>query len=249
MDKLLKLLGVEKLDESAQTDIKEKLQSIIEVKAKELSEEKVKEKEESLIELYEEKFETYKEEITSKFSNFIDSILEEEMVIPENILEYARKGELYDDLIEQFKVRLAIDEGLVDEEARNLLKEAKDEIEKLREDVDSLTEEKLEIQKDAQEMASEIYLRKKCEGLTESQKDYVFEMLGGIVDKDEIDRKFDIVVEASNDENTDEKSVMNEEGEGITEPESEKNINEENDDSPFKKWSKMYLNVLKENKI
>jgi hypothetical protein len=50
------------------------------------------------------------------------------MTIPDKVLEYARKGELYSDLIEQFKVRLGVDEGLLDEEVKALLKEAKTEI-------------------------------------------------------------------------------------------------------------------------
>jgi hypothetical protein len=54
-----------------------------------------------------------------------------EMTIPDKVLEYARKGELYADLIEQFKVRLGVDEGLLDEEVKSLLKEAKTEIQNL----------------------------------------------------------------------------------------------------------------------
>ena len=258
MDKLLEMLGVEKLDESAQTKIKEKLQTIIEVKAKELSQDKLKEEKENLIETYEKKFEEYKEEITSKFSNFLDSVLDEEMVIPEKIQKYAKQGELYEDLINQFKIRLSVDQGLLDEEVKGLLKEAKDEIIKLREDIDKKIARELELMEDAQELAAELYIKEKCEGLTESQKEKVYSILEGIKNKEEIDKKFDIIVESSDinkedgkdkkDEEEEEEDGEENEGKGQIEVEDKDKINE--DDDPFKEYVRnTYLKVLKENKI
>lgn len=198
MNKLLELLGVQKLDENEQEVIKEKLNTLIEVKAQELIGEKLEEEKAKLIEAYEEKFEAYKEDITSKFSNFTDEILEQELQIPEKVLEFARKGELYSDLIEQFKVRLGVDEGLLDEEVKALLKEAKDEIVKLRDELNESISEKLQTKQDATELAAEVYLHRKAQGLTEGQKEHVLEMLDGVTDREEIDRKFDIIVEAYN---------------------------------------------------
>jgi hypothetical protein len=249
MDKLLEMLGVQKLDESEQSKIKEKLSSIIEVKVKEVSEAALKEEKEKLIEEYEEKFEDYKKEITSKFSNFVDSIIEEELVIPESVMEYARKGELYNDLIEQFKIRLSVDEGLLDKEVKGLLKEAKEEIQNLKKSLDEKIDRELQMKEDNQALAAELYLRKKTDGLTESQKEYVFNILGGVVDKEEIDKKFDIVVESA--KNTLKEEFLNvekeeENGKGVSE--SDNKIIEE-DDNPFKNYVKNYVNVLKENKI
>ena len=196
MDKILELLGINKLDESTQTELKEKLQDIIEVKAKELSETSLEEQKTKILEEYEAKFDEYKDDITSKFSNFVDSVLEEEMTIPEEVMEYAKKGQLYNDLIEQFKIRLGVDQGLLDEEVKSLLKEAKEEIVKLRGDMDKQIAENLEVRKDAQELAATVYLYQKCEGLTEAQRQHVFTVLEGIFDKAEIDRKFDILKES-----------------------------------------------------
>lgn len=198
MEKLLELLGVQKLDESEQEVIKEKLNTLIEVKAQAQMESKLDEEKAKLIEAYEEKFEAYKEDITSKFSNFTDEILEQEMQIPEKVMEYARKGELYSDLIEQFKVRLGVDEGLLDEEVKALLKEAKDEIVSLRDELNESISEKLQTKQDATELAAEVYLHRKTAGLTEGQKEHVLEMLDGVTEREEIDRKFDIIVEAYN---------------------------------------------------
>ena len=201
MDKVLEMLGADKLDEAQQKEIKETLETIIESKATEIAktkvDEQVTEKETALKEEYEKKFDEYKEDITSKFSNFVDSILDEELKIPEKVMEFARKGELYTDLVEQFKIRLSIDEGLLDSETKEVLTEAKDEIERLKGELNETTKKSLDLEKDAQEMAAHIYLRQKCDGLTEAQKKHVIDLLGDCTVKEEIDKKFDIIKESS----------------------------------------------------
>jgi len=271
MDKLLEMLGVQKLDEGEQEAIKEKLDTLIELKAKEAVDEMLQAEKDKLIEQYEEKFDAYKDDITSKFSNFVDEILDEQMTIPEKVLEYARKGELYSDLIEQFKVRLGVDEGLLDEEVKSLLKEAKEEITSLREKLDSQIAEKLEVKGDAQELAAELYVRKKCDGLTVEQSTHVFQMLEGVKDRNEIDRKFEVIVEAyksdmnNDDEEKEEKDEeMKKKKKKMKDKENESNskdgkgtvINEDEDfdmneeeKSPFDLHLDRYVNVLKENKV
>ena len=198
--KVLEMLQVDKLEESAQAEIKEKLETLIESKAQEIVEGKIEAEmetaKEKLTEELEGKFETYKEDVTSKFSNFVDSILDEEIQIPEKVMEFAKSGELYHDLIEQFKVRLAIDEGVLNDEVQGLLKEAKDEIVSLKGEVNESTKKNLDLEKDAQEMAAHIYLRKKCDGLTEAQKGHVISILGDETVKESIDKKFDFIVES-----------------------------------------------------
>ena len=200
MDKIFALLGIEKLDESKQEDLKQALSTVIESKASVIAEDKVatllEEKEESLKEEYQEKFEEYKEDITTKFSSFVDSVIDEEMVIPENIKRYAHLGETYEELIEAFKTRLAIDENMIDEEVKDMLKEAKEEIEGLREALDEVKGHNLDLEADSSKMAAHIYVRQKCDGLTESQKKHVINLLDGVVIKEDIDRKFDIIVES-----------------------------------------------------
>jgi hypothetical protein len=195
LDEVLKVLGVEKLDEAQQTAITEKIETMVEMKARERADELLKEEKEALVEEYELKFEDYKKDITSKFSDFVDSVLDEELEIPEKVLEYAKKGELYSELIEQFKIKLAIDEGLLDNEVKGLLKEAKEEILKLKGDVNKLMAKEMELKEDAKTMAAQLYLRKKCDGLLESQKNKVYSLLGDITDKTEIDKKFKYVTE------------------------------------------------------
>jgi hypothetical protein len=217
---ITKLLGVEALDESVVTEVETKISDLINTKVDEKVEELSREKaevlakemveaaleeektslKEELVQEYEEKFETYKDTLAEKFSLFVDDILAEKLQIPENIKEFARKGELYSDLIEQFKVRLGIDEGLVNEEAKSLLSEAKDEILKLRDEKNHLTEKFLNGKQLLHEASVTLYIYEKCEGLTESQKEKVFSILEGITDKEVIDKKFDIIVDTLTEE-------------------------------------------------
>lgn len=198
MDKIFEILGIEKLDESKQEDLKDTLKTVIDVKANELAESKVEgllETEKSkLKEEYESKFDEYRDGLTAKFSNFVDSVLDEEMVIPENVVKYAKQGELYHELIEQFKTRLAIDEGMISDEVRDMMKEAKEEIESLRAKLDESTGTNLDLEQDASEMAAQLYIREKCDGLTESQKKNVISLLGDEIIKENIDKKFSVIV-------------------------------------------------------
>jgi len=258
LKKILEMLEVEKIDESKQSEIKDILNTIIESKAKEIFDKRIEEslivEKDKLVEEFETKFEDYKEDVTSKFSNFVDSILEEEMIIPDKIIKYARLGELYEDLIDQFKVRLAIDEGLLDQEVKSILSEAKSEIETLRNNVNELTGQKLTLERDARDLATHVYLRKKCDGLTESQKTSVMSILEGS-SKDDIDKKFEIVLESIR--STDDKEEIKEEvkvetkiettevKESTTEASEEvkEKMNESN--SMMSQWKKM----LRENKF
>ncbi len=195
MKDIMKLLNVDKLDESQQITIKEKLEDIIDVKARERADSILSEEKKTLVEEYEVKFEDYKKDITSKFSNFVDSVLDEELKIPEKVLKFAKLGEQYNELIEQFKVKLAIDEGVLSDEVKTLLKEAKDEILSTKEELNKVLAKNMELEEDAKEMASHIYLRKKCDGLTESQRTKVISLLGDIKSVQEIDKKFKIIME------------------------------------------------------
>ncbi len=198
MDKIFEILGIERLDESKQVELKETLKTVIDIKATEIAESKVEallgEAKDKLKEEYEVKFDEYRDTLTSKFSNFVDSVLDEEMIIPENVIKFARQGELYHELIEQFKTRLAIDEGMISAEVRAMLKEAKGEIEALREKLDESKGTNLTLEKDTSEMAAQLYIREKCDGLTESQKKHVVGLLGDEILKENIDKKFDIIV-------------------------------------------------------
>ena len=237
MEDILEMLGVQNLDESKQTEIKEKLDTIIETKVLEGVKAKEEELKESLTEEYEEKFNTYKDKITEQFSSFVDEVLDEEMQIPEKLVEYARKGELYEDVIETLKTRMAIDKGYIDDEAKGLMKESKEEIEKLKDQVNKLTSKSMGLEEDAKEFAANIYLREKCEGLDLKKQEKVLSLLEGITDKEEINKKFDVIVESVGDSSSD-KTDLNEK-EDTNGKGKEKNLNEDTDDEPEDAFGKM----------
>jgi len=186
-----KVLG--SLSEDLEAEYKNKAEEKAKEIAKGVIEPIVEETREELINEYEEKFDEYRDTMISKFSNFVDSVLDEELNIPDYIIEYARKGELYSDLIEQFKIRIGIDESVLDEEARGLLKEARNEIQNLRGQLDETTGKLLDVQSDAHAMAAHIHLRKKCDGLTESQKNRVLGLIGDLTDVNAINEKFNYI--------------------------------------------------------
>jgi hypothetical protein len=233
MEKILELLGIQNLDESKQTEIKEKLDTIVETKVLEGVKEKEEELKESLTEEYEDKFNKYKDQITEQFSNFVDEVLEEEMQIPEKVVEYARKGELYEDVIETLKTKMAIDEGHIDDDVKELLKESKEEIEKLKDQVNKIQSKNYELEEDAKEFAANIYLREKCEGLDLKKQEKVMGLLEGITNTEEIDKKFAVIVESFDDKNEDD---LNEDENG----KGEDNLNEDDQDvEPDDAFSKM----------
>jgi hypothetical protein len=209
---ILELLKTDLLTEEQQAEVEQKIQDIIDLQVQDKLNEAIEKEKESLVEVYEAKYEEYKTDIISRFSDFTDTVLEKELVIPENIMEYARLGELYSDLITEFKSRIAVDEGTLDEEAKQLLAEARDEIQRLREELNEATNENLEMKKDSKELASELYKRTKCDGLTESQRKNAMRLLEGIHDKDSIDRKFEVIVKHYINEQDDEEEDSEDDG-------------------------------------
>ena len=149
LDRVYEILQLDKLEESQQEDVKSKINEVLEMKAKEMakeiSENVVEEVKEELQEDYEKKFEDYKNDITSKFSDFVDEVLEQELHIPEKVYEYAKKGELYHDVMEQLKVRMAIDENVLDDEVKGILKEAREELVSLKKQVNEEKKKLMEV--------------------------------------------------------------------------------------------------------
>lgn len=246
INKVLESLGVDKLDESKQNEVKEKFDTLVETKVDEGVKEKEDEIRQELTETYENKFEEYKKDITEKFSDFLDEVLEEEMEIPDKVKEYARKGELYEDVIETLKTRMAIDEGHIDGEVKDLLRESKDKIAELKEQVNDLTSKHMETRKDAKELAANVYLREKCEGLTVKEQEKVLNLLEGVTDKEQIDKKFDVIVESAREEENKDGKELNEDGTGKETTDSQLQENQEPQNDPFSNMKSYWLNIMNE---
>ena len=237
MTKIFEILKVEQLDESAREDVAKYLSEVVELKAKEraveLSEGVLAEEKERLTEEYAAKFEEYKDDISDKWSGFVEKVIEEEVQIPDSVKQFAALGETYQPLLEAIRTQLAVSEGSVDEEAKALLREAKEEIVSLRSDVNRLMSENMTLTEDAKAMATHIYLRKKCDGLTEAQKTTVMTMLSDLTDVKAINEKFEFVLE----------NILNEKKKGKKKDEEDEDDDDwdddENDeDKPKKKGKK-----------
>lgn len=76
-----------------------------------------------------------------------------------------------------------------------MLAEARDEITSLRDQLNGTIAENIEVKRDAEAMAANLYLRKKCDGLTEAQKARIMPLLEGERNTDVIDKKFAFIME------------------------------------------------------
>ena len=195
MKDILAMLNLGNLNEEAINALSEKINSIIDLKVHEKVQEKETQIKEEILELYEDKFETYKEEITEKFSNFVDEVLNEELVIPEHILEYAKKGELYFDLIEQFKTRFIIDEGHISDEVKSLLKEARDEIMSLKSKLNETISESLDNEAELNQLKIKNFIMEKTESLPYDKAVTIREMFEDEKNFDRVYSKIDSLIE------------------------------------------------------
>ena len=162
---------------------------------KEATQPVIDEARETLVAEYEQKFEDFKDLISNSFSSFVDKVLDEELTLPEELHEWARKGQRYADLIEDIRTRVAVDEGSVNEEAHTLIVDAKNEIVKLRDELNKTISENIEMRNDAEALAANLYLRKKCDGLSEAQRSRIIPLLENERDTNVIDEKFTFIME------------------------------------------------------
>ena len=138
----------------------------------------------------------------------------------------------------------------LDVDVKGILKEAKDEIQNLRDEVNETTGKNLQLEKDAKEMATHIFLRKKCDGLMEGQKTSIMSILEGS-SKDEIEKKFDVVLESISTETKidEEETEINEEETNTSttevDKETKKQMNESGGNPMMEQWKKM----IRENKL
>lgn len=218
---------VSKVETVIDTQVKTRVETVKE----EIKTETEKEKEtwrDAEIQKLEEQFEEYKETIVSKFSDFVDHVITEEIAIPERVKEFARRGQIYEPIIEEFKTKIAIDQGLIDEEVKSILGEAKDKIIELEDRHNETYGENLELREELSKATVKAYLLEKCEDLTLDQKSFVKTVLGDADSVEEIDEKFDIVLEQGK--------------EGLTSPMSGKKTEKtspQGDDSAAKKNEKL----------
>ena len=121
--------------------------------------------------------EVFKEGLVEKISSFME--IELEKMIPQDIAEKVAKAEIYEPIVEGFKATIARYGIVLESEGMTLLKEAKEEIEKLRSDVDEITKSNLEMKNESEKTAAVMTLHEKMNGLTEDQQKKIVTIFKG----------------------------------------------------------------------
>lgn len=130
----------------------------------------------------------FKDSLVEKIDSFLESELE--TLIPEDLIEAKAKLEVYEPIVEGFKETIAKFGIQIESEGHQLLKDAKEEIESLTEDVNTKTKEHMELEEAAGKLLAKVTLMEKCEGLTTEQKEKIGIIFAG-KSVDEINEKFD----------------------------------------------------------
>lgn len=201
------------LDQSIVQELQQLVNEIVDTKVDMVAAQKVQEAlnptiedaKRQLADDYANKFEDYKLDTATKFSNFCDEVFDAELSIPEDIKEWAYKGQRYADLIEQIRARVIVDEGGVNAEVASTLQEARDEITKLRNELnmqisenvsmkDKYEEVLLESKAKIEELASHVYISEKCEGLTTANRSKIMNLLKGETDTAKIDERYEFII-------------------------------------------------------
>jgi len=153
------------------------------------------------IEGIEKDHEQFKDKLSDTTARTINEIIEEDLTIPDKVMEFASKGELYDDLIKQFKIRMSVEEGMIDEPVKKLLKESKQEIVRLRDNIRKVKASTSAVKEDLATMSKQLYIQKRLDemqtGNTAKQRVKKILLEGDIshMSESDIDNKIDLLIE------------------------------------------------------
>lgn len=147
----------------------------LEKKAEGFCEQEIQEKleveKETLIEEYENKMEVLEADLLEKLDTFLDTVISEQ-ISDESIMKIAL-NETYEPIVEGIKALFEEKYVALDSEGEKLVKEQKDEVEKLKDENSSLIKEKMELSELAEAGAVKLLISEKTDGLTDTQKERV----------------------------------------------------------------------------
>jgi hypothetical protein len=159
-------------------------------------EENMKKTVEGIKETKDTEYKTFKESMVDKLDKYLE--LELDKQIPEIYVEALAKVEVLEPFMEGIK-KVAKDTLIpFDEENIGLLKDARKEIVKLREEVAEATTKNMDINSELKDYKRSVKISEVCEGLTESQREKTLKLLESY-DVDEINDRWnairDIIIE------------------------------------------------------
>ena len=116
-------------------------------------------------------FETAQDLLEHKVYKFVDDFLTNGVNVPKDMRKYIAIGKRYEDFIDMFKCRVRMSEGLLSEDAREMLLMARSEIKKLRGQIAGTKAETQDFKADMKNMARKIYIYEQVNKLpTATQK-------------------------------------------------------------------------------
>lgn len=230
---LSKLKGVmteqdlSKFESAVKDMIDEKVNILVESKTKELEEkaeefctmevnERLKTEKATLIEEYDAKLEKFENSIVDKLDLFLESEITNN--ISDKMINKIAVNETYRPIVEDIVKIFEEKYVSLDTEGYGTLKEAKDEIVKLEEEVSNVIAEKMELQTESEKQKSVIVFLERTEGLSKTQKGKVLNMIEGksYADvKKSINNVIDLVLEQATT-TTKAKPVLTESVEDVT---------------------------------
>lgn len=144
----------------------------------------------------EQEVESFKKEIVEKLDKYLE--LELDKKIPQTYVEAVAKVSVLEPIVEGVKNSLTENYIKFDENNFGLLKDAKQEIIKLREENASTVKESMDMNSELKDMKRSLKISEVCEGLTDSQRERTTTLLESY-DVDEIGERFnairDIIIE------------------------------------------------------
>lgn len=132
----------------------------------------------------------FESKMVDKLSKFLDMKLTE--LVPQNILEAQAKLEVYEPLIESIKGAFETKGISIDSKGYGVLREAKEEIVKLKGQMDKEISKNLQLEEATEKLLGKYLLKEKIEGMTLGQQKKVLSIFEG-ASYDEIEKRFDAV--------------------------------------------------------
>ena len=144
----------------------------------------------------EKDLESFKESIVEKLDKYLD--LELDKKVPDVYVEAVAKVQILEPIVEGFKKTMQENYIKFDEENFSLIKDARSEIIKTREELAESTKANMDLNSELKKFKRSVKISEVCEGLTDSQRERASKLLESY-DVDEIGERFstirDLIIE------------------------------------------------------
>jgi hypothetical protein len=168
--------------ESKTVELAEAHKSKLEDQVKTLSEELKTKKNEEVA--------SFKKDIVEKLDKYLEMELDKK--IPDTYVEAVAQVSVLNPIVEGFKKTMEDNYIKFDEENFGLLKDAKEEIMKLREESATSVKESMEFNSELKDLKRSVKISEVCEGLTDSQRERATKLLESY-DEGEIGERYDAI--------------------------------------------------------